>query len=98
MAICNITLLAFLALKNTPLAFLTSYSYGSLNGLHQIAGYTTIICVIMHAIVYGIAPKTDNQRAVLTETAQTYGAIRAASMILTGIAAVAIRRWQSEVF
>lgn len=37
----------FLALKNTPLAILTAYSYERLNSLHQIAGYTTLLYTIL---------------------------------------------------
>ena len=37
----------FLALKNTPLAILTAYSYERLNSLHRIAGYTTLVYTIL---------------------------------------------------
>jgi membrane-bound acyltransferase YfiQ involved in biofilm formation len=50
MAILNMAFLFFLALKNTPLAFLTAYSYERLNGLHQIVGYTTILYTVIHAM------------------------------------------------
>ena len=49
MAIVNVAFVTFLALKNTPLAFLTAYSYEKLNPLHQVGGYTTIIYVFLHA-------------------------------------------------
>jgi hypothetical protein len=39
MAVCNIALITFLALKNTPLACLTAFSYVRLNCLHHAAGY-----------------------------------------------------------
>lgn len=42
----------FLAMKNTPLAILTPYSYERLNGLHRVAGYTTLAHTIVHAVAY----------------------------------------------
>ncbi len=48
----NMALVVFLALKNTPLAFLTAYSYERLNGLHQIAGYTAFLEAFMHGVMY----------------------------------------------
>lgn len=50
--IANLALVIFLSLKNTPLGFLTSYSYERLQPLHQVAGYTTIACWFMHTVVY----------------------------------------------
>ena len=43
-------LLFFLALRNTPLAYLTSYSYERLNVLHQITGYLTVTFAFTHAM------------------------------------------------
>ncbi|KAG7286368.1 hypothetical protein NEMBOFW57_008677 [Staphylotrichum longicolle] len=45
-------LVIFLALKNTPLAFLTAYSYERLNCLHQIAGYSMFVAMVLHAALY----------------------------------------------
>lgn len=53
--VSNLTLVIFLSLKHTPLAFLTAYSYERLQPLHQIAGYSTVACVCVHAIVYTVA-------------------------------------------
>jgi hypothetical protein len=50
MAITNVAFITFIALKNTPLAYLTAYSYGRLNPLHQIGGYTTVTYVFLHVI------------------------------------------------
>lgn len=48
----NFSVVVFLALKNTPLAFLSAYSYERLNGLHQVAGFTTFAYLILHASMY----------------------------------------------
>ena len=42
-------------MRNTPLAFLTAYSYERLNVLHQVAGYSTIAFAIAHAVVYTVS-------------------------------------------
>lgn len=42
----------FLAMKNTPLAILTTYSYERLNSLHRAAGYTVLAQTIVHAVAY----------------------------------------------
>src|SRR5690554_6623508 len=52
MAVANMALVIFLALKNTPLAFLTAYSYERLNCLHQVAGCTLFIAMVIHAALY----------------------------------------------
>ncbi|KAK3503495.1 ferric reductase NAD binding domain-containing protein [Neurospora crassa] len=52
LALSNLGLVVFLALKNTPLAFLTAYSYERLNCLHRIAGYTMFIWMVLHASLY----------------------------------------------
>ncbi|KAK3935907.1 putative ferric reductase transmembrane component [Diplogelasinospora grovesii] len=52
MALSTMALLVFLALKNTPLAFLTAFSYERLNCLHQFAGYTMFFYMVLHAAFY----------------------------------------------
>lgn len=52
MLAANFVLVVFLALKNTPLAVLSAYSYERLNGLHQIAGFTTFAYLVLHASMY----------------------------------------------
>ncbi|KAL2264934.1 hypothetical protein VTJ83DRAFT_7444 [Remersonia thermophila] len=48
----NMVIVIFLALKNTPLSFLTAHSYEQLNGLHQIAGCVMFILMVLHAALY----------------------------------------------
>nr|POF01262.1 hypothetical protein CFP56_21210 [Quercus suber] len=49
MTVCNLCLVIFLGMKNTPLSPLAGRSYESLNVLHQFAGYTTILCMVLHS-------------------------------------------------
>lgn len=42
----------FLSLKNTPLAFLTPYSYERLNRIHQVTGCIMFVFMVLHAAIY----------------------------------------------
>lgn len=50
LATANIAFIFFLALRHTPLAYLTSWTYERLNVLHQIAGYTTVLLSVLHTM------------------------------------------------
>ena len=65
----------FLALKNTPLAYLTSYSYERLNNLHQIAGCTTFLLLVLHAVTYTVYFWQRNLVHILQEKEQIAGYI-----------------------
>ena len=45
----NLALVVFLGLKNTPLSPLAGKSYDSINVLHRVCGYTTILYMVLHA-------------------------------------------------
>ncbi|EHL01356.1 putative Ferric/cupric reductase transmembrane component 2 [Glarea lozoyensis 74030] len=79
-AFCNIAFLVFLALKNTPLAFLTAHSYETLNPLHQVAGYTTMSTALVHLIVECLYFQRAKKPHELLEHEQIYGMIAACSM------------------
>ncbi|KAL6700406.1 ferric reductase NAD binding domain-containing protein [Trichoderma pleuroticola] len=98
MAVANLVVLIFLALKNTPLAFLTAWSYERLNILHQIAGSTCIIFVIIHASCYSSYFGFAGRIAVLREESVIYGEVAGASFFMAGFAGVVIRRWWYELF
>ncbi|KAL5086977.1 hypothetical protein Trisim1_008540 [Trichoderma cf. simile WF8] len=98
MAIANLVVLIFLALKNTPLAFLTAWSYERLNILHQIAGSTCIIFVIIHASCYSSYFGFAGRISVLREESVIYGEIAGASFFIVGFAGMVIRRWWYELF
>jgi predicted ferric reductase len=98
MAIANLTVLIFLALKNTPLAFLTAWSYERLNILHQIAGSMCIIFVIIHASCYASYFGFAGEISVLREESVIYGEIAGLSFVIIGFAGVVIRRWWYELF
>jgi predicted ferric reductase len=98
LCISNLVLLTFLALRNTPLAFLTAYSYERLNSLHQIAGYTTILCAVLHGSLQSVTFVQAGESFVLLETGQIVGIIAVLSFIITGLVATILRPVQYETF
>ncbi|GAB1316232.1 Ferric reductase NAD binding domain-containing protein [Madurella fahalii] len=54
MAEVAMSITVFLSLKNTPLAFLTPYSYERLNRLHQITGCIMFVFMVLHATIYTV--------------------------------------------
>ena len=97
-AVSNLAFITFLALKNTPLGFLTGYSYESLNVLHQLAGYCTIIWSLLHAVVYIVAWSQTNSLAELLEMNQVMGIIAGFAMLTILATALLLRRLRYEVF
>lgn len=98
MAVANLVVVIFLALKNTPLAFLTAWSYERLNILHQIAGSMCIIFVIIHASCYSSYFALAGEISVLRAENVIYGEIAGMSFFLLGFAGVVVRRWWYELF
>lgn len=97
-AFCNIAFLTFLALKNTPLAYLTSYSYESLNPLHQIAGYTTIISALLHVTLESTYFKRAGSAYELVELEQIFGIVAVSAMVTIFITAMAMKKLRYEAF
>ncbi|KAF5648566.1 ferric-chelate reductase [Fusarium sp. NRRL 52700] len=50
----NMALCVFFSLKNTPLGPLASVSHSQLNIIHRVAGYTTVLLLAIHALIYTI--------------------------------------------
>lgn len=98
MAICNIAFVTLLALKNTPLAFLTSYSYERLNPLHQIGGYATIIYAFLHVILMCTAFYHLHDIRIVLLPNQINGMIAVSSLFVTLIMATFVRKMRYEAF
>lgn len=98
MAIVNVCFITFLALKNTPLAYLTAYSYESLNPLHQVGGYATVMYALLHVMLQCITWYQRKRLPMLLETEQINGMIAASAMFVTLIAAIAVRKMRYELF
>ncbi len=98
MALGNIAFVTFLALKNTPLAFLTAYSYERLNILHQVAGYTTVAFALLHGIMISIGFIKIHMNYKLKQQEQIYGITAGVAMFVAMVFALLIRRIRYEVF
>jgi hypothetical protein len=97
MAICNAAFITFLALKNTPLAFLTSYSYERLYPLHQVGEYATITYAFLHATLMCTEFYPKQAIGIVLEHNQIDGMI-VASALLVNSATIFIRKVQYEGF
>ncbi|KAF8851173.1 hypothetical protein BDZ45DRAFT_632015 [Acephala macrosclerotiorum] len=98
MTLINTAFIVFLALKNTPLAFLTAYSYERLNLLHQVGGYSTIIFALLHAITVITGFEKIHGPALLLEPAQIDGMTAVSALFVLLVFALLIRRVRYEVF
>ncbi|KUJ13772.1 uncharacterized protein LY89DRAFT_650762 [Mollisia scopiformis] len=95
---CNIAFITFLALKNTPLAFLSSYSYERLNILHQAAGYCTIIFTIFHAIFWIWAGAESGSLHIFLELDNIMGIVAGCAMLVILFTAGILRHFIYEAF
>ncbi|KAH8667412.1 ferric reductase NAD binding domain-containing protein [Tricladium varicosporioides] len=98
LAFSNIVFITFLALKNTPLAYLIGYSYESLNPLHQAAGYTTIIYSLLHVTLESVYFKKAHHLATLIEEENIYGIVAGSAMFIILVSAITIRSMRYEIF
>lgn len=86
--VANLTLLVFLALRNTPLAPLSGNSYEKLRPLHKIAGYTTIVCALIHGLRYVIAYDELGMLDEFKQPENFAGPIAGISMLIIGISTI----------
>ncbi|KAK7741890.1 hypothetical protein SLS62_010901 [Diatrype stigma] len=98
MAASNFVFVVFLSLKNTPLAFLTAYSYERLNCLHQIAGYTAFLQAFLHGTIYLVFFTRSGKTELLHEEIVLAAYPLMAALILTVLAAMILRRFNYESF
>ena len=99
LALCNLVLTIFLALKNTPLSPLVGKSYESINVLHRCAGYTTIVAMLLHSSIF-IQSLVKGGSTFLLMMAPQYAAVFAGFCLLTiGVtASTFVRKRQYELF
>ncbi|TLD28185.1 hypothetical protein PspLS_03231 [Pyricularia sp. CBS 133598] len=95
---CNLALVVFLALKNTPLAFLTAYSHERLNNLHQLAGCVTFLMVVLHSILYTLVFTKSNRYEKLREPEQIAGIVSSFAFLVLVATAITMRRFCYELF
>ncbi|UNI15677.1 hypothetical protein JDV02_002188 [Purpureocillium takamizusanense] len=98
LALANLVVLIVLALKNTPLAFLTAWSYERLNVLHQVAGYMMITLIIVHASCYSSYFVHDGRPERLLEVGERFGMVAGISLVIIAFAGAVVRRWWYELF
>ncbi|KAK4100057.1 hypothetical protein N658DRAFT_516945 [Parathielavia hyrcaniae] len=98
-SLVNMVLVVFLALKNTPLAFLTAYSYERLNCLHQIAGYTVFAAMAFHAALYTAFFSSQGRlHTVYADSGQIAAIVASFAFLSIIFSAVFLRRLRYELF
>ncbi|KAK7746353.1 hypothetical protein SLS53_002312 [Cytospora paraplurivora] len=94
----NFALVIFLSLKNTPLAVLSAYSYERLNGLHQIAGYTSFVYLVLHAAMYTRYFLVSDKIEILQEASTVAGIVAGFAFLGIVISAAIVRKVWYEAF
>lgn len=94
----NFAIVVFLALKNTPLALLSAYSYERLNGLHQVAGYTSFVYLVLHAAMYSHYFLINDRAEMLQTPSSIAGIVAGFAFLGLLVSAVVIRRIWYEAF
>ncbi|KAH8700219.1 ferric reductase NAD binding domain-containing protein [Talaromyces proteolyticus] len=98
-SVANFVLLVFLALRNTPLAPLSGWSYEKLRPLHKTAGYTCITTSMLHATVYLSAWSEAGELGNMAEMQNFAGAIAGLAMVIIGLSTIGwLVRKSYEVF
>ncbi|ETS79288.1 hypothetical protein PFICI_09141 [Pestalotiopsis fici W106-1] len=98
MATANFAFIVFLALKNTPLAFLTKYSYERLNFLHRVAGYTTVLFMLLHTAAYIRHEVAKNKLEKLIEIDNVCGIVAGCAMLVIAMTALLFMERTYELF
>jgi predicted ferric reductase len=95
----NLVLVVFLALKNTPLAFLTAYSYERLNCLHHVVGYTVFAYMVIHGAVYTAFFNSQGRLlTIFAERGQIAAIVAGFAFLSVVFSAVFLRRLRYELF
>ncbi|KAL0942184.1 ferric reductase transmembrane component 5 [Colletotrichum truncatum] len=98
LAIANILFVIFLSMKNTPLGYLTAWSYERLNVLHQIAGYVTMALIILHGATYSSYFIQSGNLARLRVHEEIYGIASGFTFLTLVLAGAIVRLWYYELF
>lgn len=95
----NFAFIVFLALKNTPLGWLTGYTYERLQYLHRTAGYATVLQMLLHMITFTTDYAQTNKLFKLrTSQGNLMGIAAGCAMFLMFLGAISLRRTRYELF
>lgn len=89
-------LAVFFGHKNTPLSFLVHYSHDKLNFFHQAVGYTAVLQMLGHGLMYIGRYQIQHGMEKLLEKDNMIGAVSGIFMLL--LACGALRRIKYEIF
>ncbi|KAJ3530721.1 hypothetical protein NM208_g9201 [Fusarium decemcellulare] len=98
LAVANICLTVFLSLKNTPLGYLTGWSYERLNSLHRVTGLTTFVLVVVHAASYSSFFLDQQNAARLRFTDEIFGMVAGFGLLMVVTIALTLQCRRYELF
>ncbi|KAF4460245.1 ferric reductase like transmembrane component [Fusarium albosuccineum] len=98
LAVANICLTVFLSLKNTPLGYLTGWSYERLNSLHRVTVLTTFVLVVVHAASYSSFFLDQQNAARLRVNEEIYGIVAGFTLLMVVTVALTLQRRRYELF
>ncbi|OAA72742.1 Ferric reductase-like transmembrane component [Akanthomyces lecanii RCEF 1005] len=98
LSMTNMLFSVFLALKNTPLAWLTAWSYERLNILHRYSGLFAVLHMIIHACCYSAYFVGEGEPSMLTMQTSIYGILAGSSFFILGLSGIVLRPWWYELF
>ncbi|KAJ2901756.1 hypothetical protein MKZ38_001428 [Zalerion maritima] len=85
LAVGNLCVVVFLALKHTPMSPLSRISYEKLNPIHQLAGFFTIGLTIMHGVAYAVYFMSQDRAEMLRRPTVVSGIVAGFAMTLMGV-------------
>ncbi|KAF5640792.1 ferric reductase like transmembrane component [Fusarium sp. NRRL 52700] len=97
LGVSNLCLTVFLSLKNTPLGFLTGWTYDRLNSLHRASGLMTAALIVIHAAMIS-AFYQDTNPSKLAEVKQHFAVLAGFTLWSMVAVALALQRRRYELF
>ena len=94
----NITVTIVLSLKNTPLGWLTGWTYERLNVFHRFVGYLALGLTAVHGATYSAHFLHDGEAAFLRAPKEIYGIVAGFCFLTLVSAGVFLRRRRYELF
>lgn len=98
LALSNICFVVFLSLRNTPIAYLTAWSYERRKFLHGIAGLTSVAHAVIHGACYSSFFIQQNNAIRLQVMDEIYGIVAGFMLLSMAIFAIIFSRKHYELF
>ena len=92
LAVSNLCIVVFLALKHTPMVLLSGTSHERLNSIHQLAGFLVIVLAVIHGVLYTEYFLTNGLAKILRRRSNVSGIVAGFAMALMGVVPLILKR------